>query len=404
MQRNNADFGLKINQELVRETIKDLDGIMNVSMKDQMKDLAKSVLGRSVRAKDPMFWPAGMLILGLVEARGAQSNDLAQMLKEIDTSIINHVSLWKDGYKSKIDYIDDALAGAALLKLYMQSDPREFSSANSTEKQDEARGEQTNINSSIAPSPELYELCKYTADKIYEYLLNAPRDPEGTIIYNPGRNAANVFADGVGQTSMFLALYGKIFNNKEALDLARIQLLNYKKYGCDERSELIYHGYSLEKDYRVTKKGLLSWGRAAGWLIMGLSEYVSAVCNRDTFSEDDGELRDWYMNLSETLWSYQREDGCFSWQVQAMDGPVDTWATGMIMYGLVNGISSSVVSKDKINRAVSGMQGNISSGRVMNALSSCDDFGVHYQTYGHYPWGQGAVLAALSLMSKKLMR
>ena len=36
-------------------------------------------------------------------------------------------------------------------------------------------------------------------------------------------------------------------------------------------------------------------------------------------------------------------------------------------------------------------------GRVGSALSSCEDFGVHYQNYGHYPWGQGAALAAASL-------
>ena len=434
MQGNNRKIELKKYQELVRETLKDLDGIMKVSLKDQMKELAESALGRSVRAKDPMFWPAGMLMLGLVEARerlaailyeendipgkgifvkeigdiDIRDTDTAHLIKEIDAAIMRHVSLWKDGYKSKIDYIDDALAGSALLKLYMQKNHWGLSSSVKTDKSDDSGEKQISTEYSLLPSPELSELCKYTADKIYEYLMNAPRDPEGTIVYNPGRSAANVFADGVGQTSMFLSLYGKIFDKKEALDLAGTQLLNYKKFGCDERSGLIYHGYSLEKDNRVTKKGLLSWGRAAGWLIMGLSEYVKAI-RKDIFETEPPlstvksiekdlpkELAGWYMKLSDTLWSYQREDGCFSWQVQAVDGPLDTSATGMIIYGLANGESSEEISEEKITRAVSGMVGNISYGRVMNALSSCDDFGVHYQTYGHYPWGQGAVLAALS--------
>ena len=54
---------------LVKETIRELSDIMNVSIKDQFKDVIKSAMGRSVRTKDPMFWPAGMLLLGLVEAR-----------------------------------------------------------------------------------------------------------------------------------------------------------------------------------------------------------------------------------------------------------------------------------------------------------------------------------------------
>ncbi len=388
MQGNYRTINSKEYQELIRETINDLDGIMKVSVKDQMKDLAKSALGRSVRAKDPMFWPAGMLMLGLVEARGEivgitsdaddsghQNHDIdsKRIINDIDSSILRHVSLWKDGYKSKIDYIDDALAGAALLKLYSQRNHKQ---------------------AELAPSTELLELCKYTAEMIYGYLLNAARDSEGTIVYNPGRNAANVFADGVGQTSMFLALYGKIFDSKEALNLASTQLLNYKKFGCDDRTGLIYHGYSLFESGAI-KKGLLSWGRAAGWLIMGLSEYVSTVYSGDDHREDDVELNDWYRSLSETLWSYQRQDGCFSWQIQAVDGPVDTSATGMILYGLLNEESSETVDENRFSRAVSGIYGNISSGKVQNALSSCDDFGVHYQTYGHYPWGQGAVLAAL---------
>jgi hypothetical protein len=64
----------------------------------------------------------------------------------------------------------------------------------------------------------------------------------------------------------------------------------------------------------------------------------------------------------------------------------------MILYGL----SGGEIDANSRMKALEGLHSNISSGRVMNALSSCDDFGVHYQSYGHYPWGQGAVLAALS--------
>ncbi len=437
---------------LVRQTIAELDGIMKVSAKDRAKDLVKSAMGRSVRSRDPMFWPAGMLMLGLVEARdvfagklvrsggsnGMDSEAFRVTIQEIDDSLMRHISLWKDGYKSKIDYIDDALAGAALLKIYEQD----------SLYGKESVGDSVSSAGEINPSSDLKSVCIYVADRIYEYLSNSPIDPEGTIVYNPGRNAANVFADGVGQTSLFLSLYGRLFKNMEALDLAGTQLNNYMKYGCDVRSGLIYHGYSLERvspgqtdesenmeKFKVTKKGILSWGRAAGWLVMGLSEYVrsvrsisprgtnpidtsemeikeKAVSEKDIagscgLSETSNRLAEWYRDLSSTLWSYQREDGCFGWQVQALEGPVDSSATGMIVYGLTGyREDGSVPCRDtaagaggndlRIERAMRGMAGNISLGKVQNALSSCDDFGVHYQSYGHYPWGQGAVLAALS--------
>ena len=41
---------------------------------------------------------------------------------------------------------------------------------------------------------------------------------------------------------------------------------------------------------------------------------------------------------------------------------------------------------------------HIEGGIVTDSLSSCDDFAVHYQTYGNNPWGQGAALAALSVI------
>ncbi len=445
---------------LVRETIAELDVIMKVSAKDRAKDLVKSAMGRSVRSKDPMFWPAGMLMLGLVEARGVFAGKLVradgsngmdseafrETIHEIDDSVMRHISLWKDGYKSRIDYIDDALAGAALLKLYEQD----------LLYGKESVGGSVRCAGEINLLPDLKRACIYAADRIYEYLSSSPKDPEGTIVYNPGRNAANVFADGVGQTSMFLSLYGRLFENMEALELAGTQLNNYMKYGCDARSGLVYHGYSLKRispvqdggavdfeKFEVTKKGVLSWGRAAGWLIMGLSEYVRSVrvispegaCPIDTskinksekavseknivarasgLSEMGNRLTQWYRSLSSTLWSYQREDGCFGWQVQATEGPVDTSATGMIVYGLTgyckdvsapcsDAPADSGENDLRTERAVRGMTGNISLGKVQNALSSCDDFGVHYQSYGHYPWGQGAVLAALSKIGCKML-
>ena len=407
--------------ELVGETIRELDSIMEVSVKERLKDMAKSAMGRSVRSKDPMFWPAGMLMLGLVEARGLivrECFDKAETfivstertIGDIEAAILRHVKLWRDGYRSKIDYIDDALAGAALLKLYVQGKDAPASGGMENSGSGHCKSGQEICAGKYAMSSEILDMCRFAADRIYEYLLNAKRDLEGTIVYNPGRNAANVFADGVGQTSMFLALYGKVFGNRQALDIARTQLVNYMKFGSDERSGLIYHGYSLEKNHdgnlKVTKKGLLSWGRAAGWLMMGLSEYVTAASEHGEPGQGDSDdlLVNWYKELSATLLSYQRSDGCFSWQVQATDGPVDTSATGMILYGLgsfYEGKDRSKANgneeyKDGISLALPGMLGNISAGRVGNALSSCDDFGVHYQSYGHYPWGQGAVLAALS--------
>lgn len=359
---------------LVKETIRELSDIMNVSIKDQFKDVIKSAMGRSVRTKDPMFWPAGMLILGLVEARKKISDklpglediskkvDLGGLVCDIDKAISDHLALWNDKYGSRIDYIDDALAGAALIKLYCQ-----------LKAEGKAEGD-------------LASSCKRAANRIYGYLTVAPRDKTGSIVYNASRSCS-VFADGAGQTSMFLVLYGNTFGDGSAVELGELQLLNFLKYGCDEVSSLPYHGYSLtEGDGEgaaliIEKRGVLSWGRAAGWIIMGLSECRAVP-----------ELREWYDKLSKALLTYQKKDGGFAWQIQATEGHIDTSATGMIVYGL-GGESEST---GDLSDTIEALWENIKDDKVLGSLSSCDDFGVHYQNYGHYPWGQGAVLAALS--------
>ncbi len=359
---------------IVKKTIEDLDKIMEVSPSQRAKDIVKSAMGRSVRSKDPMFWPAGMLMLGLSDARrhlalacndtgsGIDKVAATALIADINRSMAAHLKLWKDRNGCKIEYIDDALAGAALVKLYEQL------------------GE-----------GDLKKSCREGAEKIYQALLDFPTDEEGTIVYNAGRSASNVFADGAGQVSMFLSIYGRVFGIPQAVALAKTQLSNFKKHGMDERTGLPYHGYALSKsgsgELLCEKKGVLSWGRAAGWLIMGLSEYAKSA------PDDASGLLSWYDELSTALLTYQRDDGGYGWQVQAMEGHVDMSATGMIVYGLVNG---GMMPEDAAVKAAGAFEDNVKDGAVQNALSSCDDFGVHYQTYGAYPWGQGAVLAAIS--------
>lgn len=350
---------------IIKEGISELKAIMDVSARQRAKDIVKSALGRSVRTKDPMFWPAGMLMLGLAEARKCAVRDGDdEIVSGIDDAVLGHIRLWKEKYNNNISYIDDALAGVACIRLYEQTEDEKFRS--------KMRG---------------------AADRIYQYLLGAARDPEETIVYNADRSSCNVFADGIGQTSMFLAAYAKAFGDADARKLAKSQLKNFLKHGTDERSGLIYHGYALTDDGAVCeKRGVLSWGRAAGWLVMGLSEYVKHSDSR--FEDNASTLVRWYRELSKALLTYQKPEGGYAWQVQAIDGHLDTSATGMIVYGLLNGGGAGA---KEVEASLKALLNSADGGRVMSALSSCDDFGVHYQTYGNYPWGQGAAMAALAL-------
>ena len=250
-------------------TVDDLLGIMNVSLVQQAKDVVKGFMGRSVRTKDPLFWPAGMLMLGLVSAAekavykqeivSGQNDDKPDSSWKIDSEIKSkclaaisaHLDMWLKSYDGKIDFVDDALTGVCFIRAYELTHEDKY---------------------------------KEAADKIAQFILTAPRDEQGTIIYNPGRNTSNIFADGVGQVSMFMAAYTSAFPDSDIvissgsrLDASK-QIKNFFEMGVDKKSGLNYHGYSLPDNQ---KKGLLGWGRAFGWLYMGVAEAACAVSTTD---------------------------------------------------------------------------------------------------------------------------
>ena len=357
--------------EVVKETVKQLNNIMNVSLSDRIKDTVKKALGRSVRTKDPLFWHAGMLMVGLVSVLECldKDEDAKEISDKIKASLESHVDLWFRKTGGKVSFVDDALAGFALIKAY------------------EITGN---------------EKYKKAADAVSSYLKNAGRDAEGAILYNSGRSG-NIFADGIGQVSMFMAACDdKAFDSNEQLRL-------FLKNGMDEASGLCYHGYELRKDadvngtskncYVSEKKGILCWGRAFGWLIMGASVNAS-------LGKANEESLKYFTDMCEAALKYQRKDGGWSWQLQALDGHIDLSATGMIAYALGYAVNNDVFGEadlpDKIRAALKKAEECIyahsDKGIVLDALSSCDDFAVHYQTYGNNPWGQGAALAALSVI------
>lgn len=376
--------------EVVKETVKQLNNIMNVSLSDRIKDTVKKALGRSVRTKDPLFWHAGMLMVGLVSALEylEKVDDAKEIRDEIKASLEEHVNLWFRKTAGNVGFVDDALAGFALIKAY------------------EITGN---------------EKYKKAVDAVSLFLKSAGRDAEGAILYNSGRSG-NIFADGIGQVSMFMAACDdKEFDSNE-------QLRMFYKFGMDEESGLCYHGYELRKSdpcfegfadkksdlcdkdfaesgdssknaYVSDKKGILCWGRAFGWLIMGAS--VNAALGKE-----DEESFSQFRSLCEAALKYQRADGGWSWQLQALDGHIDLSATGMIAYALGYAVNNDVFGEadlpDKISAALKKAEECIyahsDKGIVLDALSSCDDFAVHYQTYGNNPWGQGAALAALSVI------
>ncbi|WP_029323148.1 glycoside hydrolase family 88 protein [Butyrivibrio sp. AE3004] len=373
-------------EQMIRVTSTDLLEINNYSAKDLMKDAAKKALGRATTNRDPMFWPAGLLMLGLTEAVFAPSGEVLGLISDPvrENAIAVLRSYFDKWIKSGSDahYVDDSIAGVALINLFKGTDEKRY---------------------------------QHGAVKIANFLAQCPKNSEESIIYNPSKGNDLVYADGAGQSAMFLSKYATEFHKKNALLLAAKQLINFHSNGFDERSGLPYHAFSLSSEKKL---GIIGWGRAVGWLMMGYSELLANLQKESDHSENaisdsllkstsDKLMSDFYSLIKVAL-SYQRPDGGFSWLLPAVAGEADTSATAMIAYSMASWLRSgafhshaaelsSEVKKSLIS-AKDFLIENTENGSVSGSLSGCEDIAVHRQTYGHYPWGQGSALAFLSIL------
>lgn len=323
-----------------------------LSLVDRIGNVARRAIGKQPVVYDYLFWPKGLLSLGLSEfinweegTRGLPSEFSTNIGGNALSALQAYFDKWLEKKGHSVKKIDDAVAGKALIKLfYLTGD--------------------TKYLKGIAA--------------IYDYIAGLPSDIGGAFEY---QSTKCVFADGAGQTAMFLSEYSRLMGDHEAYQLGMKQIRRYLDIASDYKSKLPYHAYRcIDNNTRVEKLGIVGWGRAVGWLLMGASQYP--------------ELRDYAVPLFDLAAECQRGDGLIPWCLSTVEGPTDTSATAMIMYAA---IESGYIDQTFLSKAKCGLMKSMDEmGRVQGAQAECIGIGLYPQQYGHYSFGQGAALAALS--------
>ena len=327
------------------------------TMRVTVRERIKRLLGRPVREKDVLFWPAGMLMLGLAEAGRTDPARIAP--------VRDYLGAWEDG-GGRVLLTDDALTGYAALA-----------------------AEETAASGDT-------DVFARTADRVRRFLADAPRDKEGAFIYNPARGGDRVFADGAGMTALMLSGYARLRAGTDgayrAAQEAERQVLLFLQYGWDTESGLPWHAYSLSEDRTLPIAG---WGRAVGWLMMGMA---GVLCVSEA-----PEVRRAFDALARRVLAAQQPSGLLGWKLagipdESADGEAvhtDTSCSGMALWALLTGGYDP--SDPRITALVRGLAASVNGeGEVTGSLAECLDVGVYPQRFGVFPWGQGAALAALS--------
>lgn len=84
---------------------------------------------------------------------------------------------------------------------------------------------------------------------------------------------------------------------------------------------------------------------------------------------------------------------------QAMEGPADTSATGMICAALKKGRSLGIFAGEKYENALRAgrraLEKSAVDGLVSQCSGECEGFSRYPQRYGAYPWSLGPALEVL---------
>lgn len=366
---------------LIENACKDLLEYGVRDRREKCKDLVKRLLlRRKTPGEDPIFWPTGLLAAGLwhcreesaatwentgTAARGAENPDAACAAR-IDRSLAAYYERWLNR-GMPLTVLDDLLAGETLLNIYR-----------------EVREKKADFGEGMSEMQ-----LKEAVDKLAAFGADHPRDAAGSFLYRPANGETAVFVDGIGLSCPFLYRYGEIFERREYKELAVLQIVNFLSYGMDGGTGLPYHGYDMTDGL---KYGIIGWGRAVGWLLRGMTGCMISVYGRERLAAP-------CIALADAVIACQRQDGCFSWQLEASEGPADTSAAGMICTGLKRGIEIGVLVGDRYENALTSgrlaLERSVREGRVYHCSGECEGFSQYPQRYGAYPWSLGPALEAL---------
>lgn len=343
----------KLFNEVISVTQSQIHDYPYSNFKRRLVLLAKTILTRKNYMNNKYFWPNGLLATSLEWCHRSDGNELCLM------NLTEYYDEWiKSGaILRNTDYV---LNGYSLIYTY-----------------------------------EVTKNDRYlqTIEKIVNYVKSQRKTKIGSLPYRTN-TPNNVLVDSLGMISPFLCRYGSIFNDEVSMELGIKQLTNFLKYGIDAFSKLPYHGYDAEEK---TKLGIIGWGRAIGWLLIGLIDSLEFI---PPTHKDYKYLCIETENIVKHVVSYQLSDGGFTWQIVAKEGHIDTSSISMICYAIRRGIMLGILPNSYLINALKGLNAiyeNTVNGKVQNCSAECKGVGMYPQKYSNYPWAQGPATALIAI-------
>lgn len=246
----------------------------------------------------------------------------------------------------------------------------------------------------LAPSPRYANGLKAMAN---HFVNNCPR-LGGCLPYS--RDGKLMLVDTLGMLCPFLAAYGRDFNDRQAIDLAKNQLRDFIDHNLDPASHLPFHGYFATGPYRLGAHG---WGRGVGWYMIG---FADTLIELDPVDDGYVELKQALLHAVHSLQDTQRSDGNWGWVTVLPETQSDTSVASFCGYALARAKRANLISDDfdsMIVQALSALEAaSAADGTVGNSSGECRGLTDYSRNFGAQPWVQGTAAAFAIEITEKV--
>lgn len=253
--------------------------------------------------------------------------------------------------------------------------------------------------------PEWEALCRERADHLVHVL---PKTQLGGFEHvtshltdrnDVGRNPEQLWADTLFMAVLFLGKMGARYNNQEWIDEAVYQYLLHIKYLADNRTGLLYHGWTFEA---MNNFGGVFWNRGDSWFTVGAVAFLKALEGHIGSADRRFILSAWQRQVK-TLLSLQDEGGLWHTVLTNPDTYIEVSGSGAIAAGLLAGIRFGYLDAACLpaaQRAVEALMDYIGPDGTVGNVSAGTSIGMdeqHYQDIMIRPMAYGQSLTALAL-------
>lgn len=240
--------------------------------------------------------------------------------------------------------------------------------------------------------PFFKEAYKPVIDKVAESICHNLKE-DGTIAYRQENHDIRM-VDTIGMICPFLARYGARYGKDEMIGLALKQIKEYVRHTVLENRFLPAHAYSSS----LKVPFVYGWGRGIGWFALGLA---------DTYGElPEGhpgctELKAWIYELSQTVKSFQLDNGGWSCSWPVKGSPFDSSCTALLVYFLKKSVSLGLISEETyqpiIARGINILRKvTRRDGTVDYSQGDTKDIGCYSHLFEPMPFTQGIVTLLLN--------